>query len=110
MIAQTEPYFTTPEALANDTGWSERRIRKMARGLGACRVMGKNAAVVLLQSPTGLLYAWAPQTLRGWCNVPVAVVAPTVPDRAVMVPVFTVALAPTRHGGSPEYPRIARRS
>ncbi|MEI7774911.1 MAG: hypothetical protein WCK17_09050 [Verrucomicrobiota bacterium] len=32
--------FTTPEALAIDTGWSERRIRKIARGLGACRIMG----------------------------------------------------------------------
>jgi len=51
----------------------------------ACRVMGKDAAVVLLQSPTGLLYAWAPQTLRGWCNVPVAVIAPTVPDRAALL-------------------------
>jgi hypothetical protein len=48
----------------------------------ACRTMGEHAAVVLLQSPTGLLSEWAPQTLRGWCNVPVAVMAPTVPDRA----------------------------
>ena len=48
----------------------------------ACRVMGGHAAVVVLQSPAGLLYEWAPQTLRGWCDVPVAVMAPTVPGRA----------------------------
>ena len=51
----------------------------------ACRVMGGNAAVVLLQSPTGLLYEWAPQTLRGWCDVPVAVLPPTTPDRAALL-------------------------
>jgi hypothetical protein len=47
----------------------------------ACNIMGDHAAVVLLQSPTGLLYEWAPQTIRDWCNVPVAVMATTVPDR-----------------------------
>lgn len=48
----------------------------------ACHTMGAHAAIVLLQSPSGLLYEWAPQTLRGWCDVPVAVMTDTVPDRA----------------------------
>ena len=51
----------------------------------ACHTMGAHAAVVLLQSPTGLLYEWAPQTLRGWCDVPVAVMPPTTPDRAAVL-------------------------
>jgi len=38
----------------------------------ACHRTGTDAAIVVLQSPTGLLTQWAPQTLRGWCNVPVA--------------------------------------
>src|SRR5262249_2567030 len=42
-----------------------------------CRTVGRDAAIVLLQSPTGLMAQWAPQTLRGWCNVPVAVMVPT---------------------------------
>jgi len=45
-------------------------------------MMGDHAAIVLLQSGTGLLYEWAPQSLRGWCDAPVAVMAPTVPNRA----------------------------
>ncbi len=51
----------------------------------ACHTMGNDAAIVLLQSPTSLLYEWAPQTLRTWCDVPVAVMAPTVPDRQVQL-------------------------
>lgn len=34
------PEKTTPEELARSLGWSERRVREMARGLGACRVLG----------------------------------------------------------------------
>src|SRR5262249_28459433 len=30
----------------------------------ACHIVGRNAAVVLLRSPTSLLSQWAPQTLR----------------------------------------------
>jgi hypothetical protein len=30
----------TPEELAEKTGWSPRRVREVARGLGACRIMG----------------------------------------------------------------------
>lgn len=45
--------FTTPEALAEATGWSERRIRKVARALGACVVMG--GRMVLLQEDTAII-------------------------------------------------------
>ena len=48
----------------------------------ACRTMGRHAAVVLLQSDASLLFTWAPQALRGWCNVPVAIMPKTLPDRA----------------------------
>jgi hypothetical protein len=48
----------------------------------ACHIMGNHAAIVVLQSPTGLLHQWAPQSLRGWCNAPVGVMAVNVPDRA----------------------------
>jgi len=47
----------------------------------ACRTVGDHAAIVILQSRSGLLYEWAPQTLRDWCDVPVAVMADTVADR-----------------------------
>lgn len=47
----------------------------------ACHTMGSHAAIVLLQSPADLIYEWAPQPLRGWCNVPVAVMPAAVPDR-----------------------------
>lgn len=40
------PTFTTPEDLAASTGWSPKRVRKVARGLGACRIMG-NRMVLL---------------------------------------------------------------
>lgn len=32
--------FTTPEELAASAGWSPRRVREIARGLGACRIIG----------------------------------------------------------------------
>lgn len=38
------PKTTTPEALAEHMGWSVRRVRKLARDLGACRVMGNRMA------------------------------------------------------------------
>ncbi len=50
----------------------------------ACHRVGRDAAIVLLQSPSGLLTQWAPQTLRGWCNVPVAVMVPTAGSPATL--------------------------
>src|SRR4029079_16408402 len=50
----------------------------------ACHRTGTDAAIVVLQSPTGLLTQWAPQTLRGWCNVPVAAMVPTAGTKAAL--------------------------
>jgi hypothetical protein len=50
----------------------------------ACRTAGDDAAIVVLKSPTGLLAEWTPQALRGWCDVPVAVMAPTAASRAAL--------------------------
>ena len=51
----------------------------------ACRTVGPRAAIVLLQGSTGLLYEWVPQSLRGWCNVPVAVMPASTPNRAAVL-------------------------
>jgi len=47
----------------------------------ACNAAGDDAAIVVLQGRTGLFAQWAPQTLRGWCDVPVAVMPTALPDR-----------------------------
>lgn len=39
-------HATTPAALATEWGVSERRIRSMARRLGACRVFGKTMVLL----------------------------------------------------------------
>ncbi len=51
----------------------------------ACHIVGSDAAIVVLQGPTGLLFQWAPQTLRGWCNVPVAVMPLAIPNRGALL-------------------------
>ena len=42
------PDYTTPEALAKHMGWSPRRVKATARGIGACRIMGNR--MVLTQA------------------------------------------------------------
>ncbi len=34
------PEITKPEELAKQLGWSERRVRSVAKALGACRIFG----------------------------------------------------------------------
>jgi len=51
----------------------------------ACHIVGSDAAIVLLQGPAGLLFRWAPQTPRGWCNVPVAVMPITTSNRGALL-------------------------
>ena len=51
--------YTTPEALAADTGWSERRVRKIARELGACRIMG-NRMILTADDVTAIMEASKP--------------------------------------------------
>lgn len=63
------PKTTTPEALAEHMGWSPRRVRKVARDLGACRVMG-NRMVLLPVDVVAILRAAKPGTtideIRAW--------------------------------------------
>ncbi len=42
------PQMITPVELARETGWSERRLRELARKLGACRIVGNR--MLLTQS------------------------------------------------------------
>ena len=42
----TLPETTTPEALAASMGVSERRVRNLARRLGACRIFGKRMVLL----------------------------------------------------------------
>jgi hypothetical protein len=56
----------------------------------ACRIAGKDAAIVLLQtSPSRLFYTWAPQSFRSWCNVPVVAMVPTSESRATLAQLAT---------------------
>jgi hypothetical protein len=73
--------ITTVAAVPNIT---EQRGDLLALKDG-CRTMGDHAAVALLENGTSLLYTWAPQALRGWCNVPVAIIPKALPDRAAVL-------------------------
>jgi len=42
----TLPETTTPEVLAQHMGWSERRVRNLARRLGACRILGNRMSLL----------------------------------------------------------------
>jgi hypothetical protein len=55
----TLPETTTPEALADHMGWSERRVRDLARRLGACRVLG-NRMVLLGEDVAAIMEAAKP--------------------------------------------------
>ena len=51
----TLPEVTTPDALAKQLGWSERRVRDKARELGACRILG-NRMILLPEDVTAILH------------------------------------------------------
>lgn len=55
----TLPEVTTPDALAKQLGWSERRVRDKARELGACRILG-NRMILLPEDVTAILEATRP--------------------------------------------------
>ena len=57
------PKIITPEALAKHVGWSVRRVRKLARDLGACRIFG-NRMVLLPEDVTAILEASKPCPTR----------------------------------------------
>ncbi|MBN9033823.1 MAG: hypothetical protein BGO05_16000 [Rhizobiales bacterium 63-7] len=50
------PDFTTPDEFAAHFGWSPRRVRSLARELGACRLVG-NKMVLLKEDVDRLLEA-----------------------------------------------------
>jgi hypothetical protein len=55
----TLPETITPEALADHMGWSERRVRDLARRLGACRILG-NRMVLLGEDVAAIMEAAKP--------------------------------------------------
>lgn len=55
----TLPETTTPEALADHMGWSERRVRDLARRLGACRILG-NRMILLGEDVAAIMEAAKP--------------------------------------------------
>ena len=55
----TLPEATTPEALARHLGWGEKRLRTLARRLGACRVLG-NRMVFLPDDVAAIMEATRP--------------------------------------------------
>jgi hypothetical protein len=40
------PETTTPEALARHMGWAPKRVRRLAKRLGACRILGNRMALM----------------------------------------------------------------
>ncbi len=72
--------------------WILRPVRDLSEQRGdvaavraTCSTVGRPSAIVLLQSPTGLMDQWAPQTLRDWCDVPVAILPKAVRDRRALL-------------------------
>ena len=57
------PEMTTPEDLAHHMGWSERRVRELARKLGACRILG-NRMVLTEGDVDAILEASRPCPLK----------------------------------------------
>ncbi len=55
----TLPEITTPEVLAKHMGWAEKRVRSMARRLGACRILG-NRMVFLPDDVNAIMEATKP--------------------------------------------------
>lgn len=51
------PAVFTPAQLAKQLGWSERRVRETARGLGACRVLGNR--MILTEGDVAVIKAVA---------------------------------------------------
>lgn len=49
------PKFVTPEQLAQHLGWSPRRLRQLARELGACRLSGNR--MILLEADVDAIMA-----------------------------------------------------
>ncbi|MFS8114882.1 hypothetical protein QD460_24395 [Rhizobium jaguaris] len=53
------PDFLTPEQFSKHYGWSPRKVRQLARQLGACRIIG-NRMVLLDEDVRAILEAAKP--------------------------------------------------
>jgi hypothetical protein len=58
----TLPEVTTPKALAQHLGWPERRVRKIARALGAC--IGKGKYMLLMSHDVEAVKATVPAEIE----------------------------------------------
>ena len=73
------PSTTTPEALAEHMGWSARRVRKVARDLGACRILG-NRMVLLDEDVKVILEAAKPRPSKSTSAGTSGIIAGLLPD------------------------------
>lgn len=55
----TLPDTMSPEALADHMGWNVKRVRKLARDLGACRIVG-NRMTLLPEDVSAIMEASRP--------------------------------------------------
>ena len=62
------PEVVTPAELAKRMGWSERRVRDLARRLGACRILG-NRMVLTKEDVDAILEATKPAPLRSQTRI-----------------------------------------
>jgi hypothetical protein len=47
-----------------------------------CGLSGRDAAIVVVADDVGIVHEWIPQSLRSWCDVPVAILPRESADRA----------------------------
>jgi hypothetical protein len=74
--------ITAPIAFVVDVRRATEQRGFLAVVTDACGVIGSDGAVVVLQDATGIVHEWIPQTLRSWCDVPVARLPKNAPDSA----------------------------
>jgi hypothetical protein len=68
MTASVTEYMT-PEQFAQHFGWSARKVREIARGLGACRIIG-NRMVLIQKDIDAILEASRPCPSLGRGGLP----------------------------------------
>src|SRR3972149_5759485 len=73
------PDHTTPDELAREMGLSPRRVRAMARDLGACRIFG-NRVVLLPEDVTAIMEASRPCHSRSTSAAKSGITGGPLPD------------------------------
>jgi hypothetical protein len=69
----------TPAQLAKKLGWAEKRLRSLAKKLGACRVLG-NRMVFLPEDVTAIMEATRPCPLKSTSEAVFGTIAGQLPD------------------------------